>query len=140
MSLGLKTIITTNSDLQQKRFSNIFNKLKINQDYFCCNINISKGYTDYDSNIAIYTDHEIFKRFYKKSDALYFKKTDTLTLKQLTELKRGDYVTHYDHGIGTFDGLHTIKNNVKQDVLKIKYKNDGVLYVSVHSIQKGFKI
>ena len=66
MSLGLKTIITTNSDLQQKRFSNIFNKLKINQDYFCCNINISKGYTDYDSNIAIYTDHEIFKRFYKK--------------------------------------------------------------------------
>ena len=73
MSLGLKTIITTNSDLQQKRFSNIFNKLKINQDYFCCNINISKGYTDYDSNIAIYTDHEIFKRFYKKSDSLYFK-------------------------------------------------------------------
>ena len=140
MSLGLKTIITTNSDLQQKRFSNIFNKLKINQDYFCCNINISKGYTDYDSNIAIYTDHEIFKRFYKKSDALYFKKTDTLTLKQLTELKRGDYVTHYDHGIGTFDGLHTIKkNNVKQDVLKIKYKNDGVLYVSVHSIQKVSK-
>ena len=101
---------------------------------------MSKGFIDFDLNIAIYTDHEIFKRFYKKNNTSYFKKTDTLTLKQLTQLKRGDFVTHYDHGVGIFDGLHTIeKNNSKQDVLKIKYKNEGVLYVSVHSIQKVSK-
>ena len=139
-SLGIQTIITTNSDLQKKRFNNIFNKLKIKEDFHCCNINLSKGFIDFDLNIAIYTDHEIFKRFYKKNNTSYFKKTDTLTLKQLTQLKRGDFVTHYDHGVGIFDGLHTIeKNNSKQDVLKIKYKNEGVLYVSVHSIQKVSK-
>lgn len=139
-SLGIQTIITTNSDLQKKRFNNIFNKLNTPKDYKCCNINLSKGFVDFDLKIAIYTDHEIFKRFYKNNNTSYFKKTDTLTLKQLTQLKRGDFVTHYDHGVGVFDGLHTIeKNNVKQDVLKIKYKNDGVLYVSVHSIQKVSK-
>jgi len=139
-SLGITTIITTHSDLQKKRFHNIFNTLKVNKDYKSCNLNISKGFIDYDLKLAIYTDHEIFKRFYKKRNQLFFKKKDTLTLKQLTELKRGDYVTHFDHGVGIFDGLHTIvKNNSKQDVLKIKYKNDGVLYVSVHSIQKVSK-
>ena len=86
-SLGIQTIITTNSDLQKKRFNNIFNKLKIKEDYHCCNINLSKGFIDFDLNIAIYTDHEIFKRFYKKNNTSYFKKTDTLTLKQLTQLK-----------------------------------------------------
>jgi len=139
-SLEIKTIITTHSQIQKKRFENIFNSLNVKQDYKSCNINISKGFIDYDLKLAVYTDHEIFKRFYKKRTPLFFKKKDTLTLKQLTELKRGDYVTHFDHGIGLFDGLHTIvKNNSKQDVLKIKYKNDGVLYVSIHSIQKVSK-
>ena len=138
--LGVKTIITTHSKLQEKRFHNIFHTLTINDDYKTSNLNISKGFIDYDLKLAIYTDHEIFKRFYKKRNLLFFKKTDSLTLKQLTELKRGDYVTHFDHGVGIFDGLHTIvKNHSKQDVLKIKYKNDGVLYVSVHSIQKVSK-
>ena len=61
-SLGIQTIITTNSDLQKKRFNNIFNKLKIEEDFHCCNINLSKGFIDFDLNIAIYTDHEIFKK------------------------------------------------------------------------------
>ena len=59
-SLGIQTIITTNSDLQKKRFNNIFNKLKIEEDYHCCNINLSKGFIDFDLNIAIYTDQRNF--------------------------------------------------------------------------------
>ncbi|MBQ4154481.1 MAG: transcription-repair coupling factor [Clostridia bacterium] len=50
----------------------------------------------------------------------------------LEELKVGDYVVHYSHGIGQFDGIHRIETgNVAKDYIKIKYKGTDVLYVPV---------
>lgn len=50
----------------------------------------------------------------------------------LDELKVGDYVVHFSHGIGQFDGIHRIETgNVAKDYIKIKYKGTDVLYVPV---------
>ena len=50
----------------------------------------------------------------------------------LEELKVGDYVVHFAHGIGQFDGIHRIETgNVVKDYIKIKYKGTDVLYVPV---------
>ena len=50
----------------------------------------------------------------------------------LDELKIGDYVVHYAHGIGQFDGIHRIETgSVVKDYIKIKYKGTDVLYVPV---------
>ncbi len=50
----------------------------------------------------------------------------------LDELHRGDYVVHASHGIGIFDGIHTITNSgVTKDYIKIKYSGQDVLYVPV---------
>ncbi len=50
----------------------------------------------------------------------------------LDELHRGDYVVHASHGIGLFDGIHTISNSgVTKDYIKIKYSGQDVLYVPV---------
>jgi len=50
----------------------------------------------------------------------------------LEELKVGDYVVHFAHGIGQFDGIHRIETgNVIKDYIKIKYKGTDVLYVPV---------
>ena len=49
----------------------------------------------------------------------------------------GDYVVHIDHGIGIFDGLKSIVNNkIKKEVLKIKYKNDDIIYLNINSLHK----
>ena len=54
------------------------------------------------------------------------------SINSLDELKVGDYVVHYAHGIGIFDGIHSLKNdNVIKDYIKIKYKGNDVLYVPV---------
>ena len=49
----------------------------------------------------------------------------------------GDYIVHIDHGIGIFDGLKSIVNNkIKKEVLKIKYKNDDIIYLNINSLHK----
>ena len=50
----------------------------------------------------------------------------------LDELHRGDYVVHASHGIGVFDGIHTITSaGITKDYIKIKYAGQDVLYVPV---------
>lgn len=46
------------------------------------------------------------------------------------DLKIGDYVVHRKYGIGIYIGVNTIKaDNTIKDYIKIKYKNDDVLYI-----------
>lgn len=49
----------------------------------------------------------------------------------------GDYVVHIDHGIGRFAGLVRIPNgNTTQEVIKLVYQNEDVVFVSIHSLHK----
>jgi transcription-repair coupling factor (superfamily II helicase) len=87
--------------------------------------------------VAIYTDHQIFDRFYNPS---YFQKKNKdfgVTLKQLNAFEIGDYITHIDHGIGKFDGLRKIEVEGKiQEAIKLVYEQNDLLYVSIHSLYK----
>ena len=60
-----------------------------------------------------------------------------LTLKTLRELQPGDYVTHIDHGVGTYSGLQKIEINGKiQEAVRIIYKDNDLLYVNISSLHK----
>ena len=49
----------------------------------------------------------------------------------------GDYVVHIDHGIGRFAGLVRIPNgDTTQEVIKLVYQNEDVVFVSIHSLHK----
>lgn len=50
----------------------------------------------------------------------------------LDELQKGDYVVHTVHGIGVFDGIHSMSvGGYKKDYIKILYAGQSVLYVPV---------
>ena len=52
-------------------------------------------------------------------------------------LKVGDYITHIDHGIGKFMGFGEVTNDGKtQECFKLTYKNNDLLYISIHSLHK----
>ena len=60
-----------------------------------------------------------------------------MTLKDLNALQVGDYVAHIDHGIGRFGGLQKIDvGGVKQEAIKLVYRDSDVLYVSIHGLHK----
>ena len=61
----------------------------------------------------------------------------SITLRELRNLQPGDFITHIDHGIGKFAGLESMYvKGVKQEVLRIVYRDNDLLYVSVNSLHK----
>lgn len=98
---------------------------------------LHEGFIDPELKISVYTDHQIFDRYQRYKAKNEFAKSEQLTLKDLMSLKIGDYITHIDHGIGKFMGLVKVNNNGKiQECFKLTYKNQDLLYVSIHSLHK----
>jgi len=105
--------------------------------YKSLNIGLHEGFVDEDIQLACYTDHQIFERYHRYRIREGFAGREAITLKELYNLKPGDYVTHIDHGIGRFDGMEIIENNGRQqEVIRLIYQNDDVLYVSIHSLHR----
>ncbi|MFT6814852.1 MAG: transcription-repair coupling factor (superfamily II helicase) [Sphingobacteriales bacterium] len=101
---------------------------------------ISQGFVDHDLNIACYTDHQIFDRFYKYAVRKQFDKAKALSLKELRELQPGDFVTHIDHGIGKFAGLAKLEVNGKvQESIKLVYRDSDILFVNINALGRVSK-
>lgn len=102
---------------------------------------IHEGFVDNDTKNCYFTDHQIFDRYHKynlKSDRARSGKI-ALSLKELHEFMIGDYIVHVDHGVGKFGGLVRLPmgdTGKTQEVVKLLYKNDDILFVSIHSLDK----
>ncbi len=100
---------------------------------------LHEGFVDEDTHLCCYTDHQIFDRYHKyslRSDRARSGQA-SLTLKDLNSFKPGDYVVQIDHGVARFGGLIQVDvNGKKQEVIKLLYKNDDLLLVSIHSLHK----
>ena len=125
------------SDAQKKRLVQIVEELAPETSFHCWVAPLFKGFIDIDENIVCYTDHQLFERYHRFRLKNGYAKKQALSLKALTELEVGDYVTHIDHGIGTFGGLQRIDVEGKtQDAIKLFYGDRDILYVSIHSLHK----
>lgn len=101
---------------------------------------LQTGFIDNDLKICCYTDHQVFERYHKFHLRESFASKEALTIKELYDLKPGDFVSHIDHGIGRFAGLEIVDNNGrKQEAVRLMYKNDDILYVSIHSLHRIVK-
>lgn len=99
---------------------------------------IHEGFIDHDKKISVYTDHQIFGRYHRyKIKSSGFKRSEAITLKMLKSLQPGDFVTHIDYGIGRFGGLEKILVNGKeQEAIRLVYKDNDTLYISIHSLHQ----
>ncbi len=140
---GYLNLVFSDNDKQIKRLQAIFEDLQkdIPEEeravFEPANISISSGFVDKELKLLCYTDHQIFERYHRFKLRESFGRKEAITLKELYDLKPGDYVTHIDHGVGRFDGLQIIDNNgKKQEVVRLIYKNNDILYVSIHSLHR----
>ncbi|MCL2131515.1 MAG: transcription-repair coupling factor [Lentimicrobiaceae bacterium] len=98
---------------------------------------LHEGFVDEDLKIAFYTDHQIFERYHRYKMDDRFKRSESVLLKEIYELKQGDYITHIDHGVGQYAGLEKIEiNGRQQESIKILYKGGDALYISIHSLHR----
>ena len=135
---GYKNYIFCASEQQAKRFKDIFNDATQDvKQYETVILSLYQGFIDDDLKIACYTDHQIFERYHKFKLKDGYAKKQAITLKELTSLQIGDYVTHIDHGIGKFGGLQKIEvEGKKQEAIKLIYGERDILYLSIHSLHK----
>ncbi len=103
---------------------------------------LHEGFADNTLRLCVFTDHQLFDRFHKynlKSDKARSGKV-ALSLKELNQFTPGDYVVHTDHGVGRFTGLVRIPNgDTTQEVMRLVYQNEDVVFVSIHSLHKVSK-
>ncbi|MFY8096988.1 MAG: transcription-repair coupling factor [Flavobacterium sp.] len=140
---GISNYLFCANENQAKRFKEIFadidqeNHNHTNSKYQSVVFPLYQGFVDEELQIACYTDHQIFERYHKFSIKNGYSKKQTITLKELTSLTVGDYVTHIDHGIGKFGGLQKIQVEGKtQEAIKLVYADNDIVYVSIHSLHK----
>ena len=134
---GLKNYLFCANEKQEERFHDIFKDIDENVTYKTLVFPLYQGFIDKENKIACYTDHQIFERYHKFRLKSGFAKKQAITLKELTNLDIGDYVTHIDHGVGKFGGLQKIDvEGKKQEAIKLAYGDRDVLYISIHSLHK----
>jgi transcription-repair coupling factor (superfamily II helicase) len=135
---GYTNYIFCSSDQQAKRFEDIFADAKVAVTQFETVVfPLYQGFIDHQCKHVCYTDHQVFERYHKFSLKNGYAKKQAITLKELTNLVVGDYVTHIDHGIGKFGGLQKIEVEGKQqEAIKLIYGERDILYLSIHSLHK----
>lgn len=94
---------------------------------------MSTGFECYDLDLLVISSEEFFNNEHKKrKQSQAFKDGEKVVF---ADLRIGDFVVHKFHGIGQFIGVNTIKaDNVTKDYIKIKYKNQDVLYVPTNNL------
>lgn len=134
----IQNVIVSNNPKQLERLYRIFEDIGKEVQFTTLVANFNEGFIDYDHKLAFFTDHQIFERYhrYRLKDG-FQKSKQNITIKELMQLNKGDFVSHVDHGVGRFDGLEKIDVNGKeQEAIRLIYKDNDILYVSIHSLHR----
>ena len=136
---GYTLYILSDVEKQATRIRAIFEDRGENIPFTSVNKTVHEGFADDTLRICLFTDHQLFDRFHKfnlKSEKARSGKI-TLSLKELNQFTTGDYIVHIDHGVGQFGGLVRTEVNGKiQEVIKLIYQNNDIIFVSIHSLHK----
>ena len=134
---GLTNILIAASPNQFERLASIFTELDASVHFQALSLGLSQGYIDQQVGLACYTDHQLFGRYYRYKAPQKYSKTKAITLREAQTLQLGDYVVHIDYGIARFAGLSKVAVNGKeQEVLRLVYKDNDLVYVSLHALHK----
>ena len=101
---------------------NTFNSVIIDEDLS------SLGFLDEDNNIVV-------PRWYLEKGIPNERTSDSIAQLDLSEIKRGDYLVHRDHGVGMCMGL-ILKSDggSSQELLSLKYDDGGCVSVDTGSL------
>ena len=135
--VGVENLIFTDSTKQIERLYSIFEDLKAGIQFKPIRLSLIEGFIDHGQKLACYTDHQIFDRYYKYKLKKGYIRSQAITLKELRDLKPGDFITHIDHGIGKYAGLEKVDvNGRSQEMIRLVYADNDLLYVNINSLNR----
>jgi len=133
---GFKTWILCDNDGQRDRFEELLNADDESLNLSLVIQSLHEGFILHDAQLLVYTDHQIFNRYHRPK-VRHKKVRGGFSVREIRDLKPGDFVVHVDYGIGQFQGFKQIVvKNIPQEAVVVKYANDSILYVNVSSLHK----
>lgn len=141
-----KVVLLAGNEISAKKLCDILKENQINYKYEQEAENVkpgeiivtiggfSSGFENYDLNLIVISLQNNFEEPVRRKKKLSstFKDSEKIVF---ADLKPGDIVVHQTHGIGQFIGVNTITaDGVTKDYIKIKYRNDDILYVPTNSL------
>ena len=135
---GYKMYLLSESASQVERFRQIFASMGRSDIRFeSPMVSLHQGFIDHVAKLCVYTDHQIFERFHRVKARRSVERSERITVQELSGFQIGDYIVHIDHGVGVFGGLvRTEINGKPQEVVKLVYKNNDVLFVNIHGLHR----
>lgn len=134
---AIQNYIFSDSTKQIERIYAILEDLDKNVSFTPIYKALREGFRDDNLKVACYTDHQVFDRYYKYKRRKGYERSQSITLKELSELKPGDYITHIDHGVGKYAGLEKVDVNGKsQEMIRLVYADNDLLYVNINSLNR----
>lgn len=139
MAEGYRLCILSDNEHQFERLRAIFADRGDDIPFTAVEGTLHEGFVDHASRTCVFTDHQIFDRFHKytlKSDRARSGRM-ALSLKELGQIEPGDFIVHVDHGVGRFAGLlRTDVGGRTQEMIKLVYANNDIIFVSIHALHK----
>lgn len=115
-------IIGSNDSIQEKQINLIVEENGISFELF-------------DINTVCLTEDNLFKHQERKKVKYKSSLKDAKKISSVDELKKGDLIVHYDHGIGRFLGVEQMTlGDMTNDYIHIAYKGDDSLYIPIENI------
>ncbi len=134
---GYTNFIAAEQPKQLEQLQEIFEEINPNLEFRPLEFPLRQGFVDHSMKIGCYTDHQIFERFHRYRSKEKFSKSKAMTFRELQTLQPGDFITHIDYGIGKFAGLEKkLVNGKEQEAIRLVFRDDDMLYVSIHSLHK----
>ena len=135
---GFSCYILSDNLAQIERLDNIFYSLnRQGVKLEMLRVILHEGFVDYDTQLCLYTEHQLFDRYRRYKINGEIKRDEQMTVAELNALRVGDYIVHIDHGVGRFDGLVTLPDpngGKPREVIKLVYRDGDVLFINVHSL------
>lgn len=136
-SAKFDTYVFSDSTKQIERLLTILEDIDPSVSFTPIHLALRQGFSDDTLKLMAYTDHQIFDRYYKYKLNKGYSRSQAITLKDLRDLKAGDYITHIDHGVGKYAGLEKIEVNGKtQEMIRLVYADNDLLYVNINSLNR----
>jgi len=135
---GFEVSILSENPNQIERLNQIFSSIEGHRVKFTpLSYSLHEGFTDHNSKICLYTDHQIFDRYHRVKTHRTVEKSERLTINDLNSFQIGDYIVHIEHGVGVFGGL--VKTNINgkvQEAVKLIYRDGDVIFLSIHGLHR----
>ncbi|MGM9970120.1 MAG: transcription-repair coupling factor [Anaeroplasma sp.] len=145
-------IVAIKNEERYKRFEEFMdeNGIRINPiddlsrvsfGYINCIREIYPSFELQNESYILINESDLFDIEYKQKKAKYksiYK--NAIKISKYDELCIGDYVVHYDYGIGKYLGIQTLNmNGIKRDFIYVMYANESALYIPLEKISDLMK-